>query len=233
MYISSNKRNPQFFDIWKLDTETWTPTLFYQNDSSLQPSVISNNEQYIALSKAITTDKSELYLYDRISRTTHRISNDNEATWNAMAFEKNDSILYYTTNDGAEFSYLVKYNVNTHASEKLFEDKWDVAGMILSENEKYHTEYIDVNNKNNLFAKINLGKYLEDICSVKTTSKIYYDKPLNNLSKIKIQIIDYYGNIVNIKNDHNFTLDITEIKNILRDTLLDTNTNEVVITGYK
>ncbi len=148
MYVSSNKRNAKFFDIWKLDTSKWAATLLYQNDSGLDAAGISKSERYIALTKSITTDKNELYLYDRNTKKMKRISNDNEASWNATAFEKNDSILYYTTNDGNEFSYLVKYNINTGNSEKVYEDKWDVGGMFLSENEKYHVIFVNEDAKN-------------------------------------------------------------------------------------
>ena len=148
LYVGSNKRNPQFFDIWKMDTETWLPVLFYQNDSGLNAAGMSWNERYIALTKGITTDKNEMYLYDRNDKSMKRLSNDNEATWNPSAFEKNDSILFYTTNDGAEFSYLVKYHLNSGKTEKFFEDKWDVSGMSLSENEKYHTIFINDDGKN-------------------------------------------------------------------------------------
>ncbi len=150
MYVSSNKRNEKYFDVWKLDTATWTPSLLYQNDSSISASVISKTEHYIALTKYITTDKNELYLYNTSNKTLKRISNDNEANWNAAAFEKNDSIFYYTTNDGSEFSYLVKYNINTGKGEKFYEDKWDVWGMSLSEKEKYHTIFVNEDGKNKI-----------------------------------------------------------------------------------
>ena len=32
IYISSNKRDPKYFDIWKADTATWSFTMFYQNE---------------------------------------------------------------------------------------------------------------------------------------------------------------------------------------------------------
>ncbi len=148
MYVTSNKRNPKYFDLWKLDTVAWKAILFYQNDSALDVSSFSKSERFIALTKSITTDKNELYLYDRNAKTMKRLSNDNEANWSAQAFEKNDSILYYTTNDGNEFSYLVKYNINNGKSEKEYEDKWDVDGMSLSENEKYHVLFINEDGKN-------------------------------------------------------------------------------------
>lgn len=148
MYIYSNKRNPKYFDVWKLDTTSWKETLIFQNDSGLDVSTISKSERYVALTKSITTDKNELYLFDRSTKIMKRLSNDNEATWNASAFEKNDSILYYTTSDGAEFSYLVEYNINTGKTNKVYEDKWDVQGMSLSENEKYRTVFINEDGKN-------------------------------------------------------------------------------------
>jgi len=148
LYVSSNQRNPQFFDIWKLDTATWKPVMLYQNNEGFEPAGVSKSERYIALNKSITTDKNELYLYDCTSKTMKRISNDHEATWNLSDFEKNDSILYYTTNDGNEFSYLVKYYIKSGKTEKLYEDKWDVAGMSLSENEKYHTIFVNEDGKN-------------------------------------------------------------------------------------
>ena len=148
IYVSSNKRNPKFFDIWKADTTTWNFVPFFQDDSGYTVNNISKSERYIALSRSITTDKNDLYLYDSKSKTTKRISNDNEANWNCTGFEKNDSIMYYITNDGSEFTYLMKYNINSGAAEKMYSTNWDVGSMQLSENEKYHTIFINEDGKN-------------------------------------------------------------------------------------
>ena len=148
LFIESNKRNQSYFDLWKADTTGWNATLFYQNDSGYNPGMISSSERYIALTKSITTDKNEMFLYDRTNKTMKKISNENEATWNPTGFEKNDSIFYYTTNDGGEFRYVVKYNMNTGSSSKYFSDEWDVNFMSISEHEKYHTIFINADGKN-------------------------------------------------------------------------------------
>jgi dipeptidyl aminopeptidase/acylaminoacyl peptidase len=148
MYINSNKRDVKYFDILKLDTLTWKPTILYQNESGLTPSVISKTERYIALTKEITSDKNEMYLYDSKTKTNKRLSNDKEANWSPMAFEKNDSIFYYTSNEDKEFSSLLKYNINTGKSEEIFKDKWDVMYMSLSEKEKYHIIFVNNDGKN-------------------------------------------------------------------------------------
>lgn len=149
-YITSNRRDVKYFDLLKLDTLTWKPTILYQTDSDLSPSLISKSERYIVLNKSITTDKNEMYLYDQKNKTTKQISSDKEAIWQPMAFEKNDSILYYSTNEDTEFSYLVKYNINKGKAEKIYESKWDVVSMSLSENEKYHTLFINEDGKNKI-----------------------------------------------------------------------------------
>lgn len=148
IFIESNRRDPKYFDIWKADTANWDFKLFYKNDSGYDAGVISKDERYIALTKSITTDKNELYLFDRIKNSMKRISNDNKATWNVTAFEKGDSIMYYITNDGDEFSYLVKYNINNGSTQKIYSAKWDVAGMDLSDNEKYYTIFVNEDGKN-------------------------------------------------------------------------------------
>ena len=148
MYVGSNKRDPRFFDFLKLDTTNWKETLLYKNDSGYDISGISKSERFLALNKSITTSQNELFILDKQTNKLTRISNEHEAVWNAQAFEKNDSIFYFTTNDGNEFTYLVKYNLKTGKSDKLFSTNWDVEGMDLGENEKYHTITINEDGKN-------------------------------------------------------------------------------------
>jgi len=167
IFITSNKRNPKYFDIWKADTATWNFTIVYQNDSSYSPNDISSTERYITLNREITTDKNELYLFDTKNKTTKRISNDNEATWFSSGFEKNDSIMYYVTNDGSEFQYLVKYNINSGATEKMYSTSWDVQGMSLSENEKYHTIFINEDGKNKVLLFDHATNKLVDFPEIK------------------------------------------------------------------
>ena len=147
IYITSNKRDARYFDLLKLDTATWTEKLLYQNDSAYTISAISKNEKFITLDKEITTDKNELYLFDIEVKVITRISNDNEATWKAMAFGNNDNVLYYTSNDGSEFQYLVKYTIATKQVVKLYQPKWDITDFTLSKNGTYGTVTINEDGK--------------------------------------------------------------------------------------
>lgn len=139
-YYISNKRTPQYFDVYKMDTVQWQPTMIYKNDSGLDVNSISFNERYFVLTKNITTDRNEMYLFDAQTKQTKKLSDDaaGDATYSPAGFEPNDSHLYYITNEGKDFSYIVKYNLSSGAKEKFFETTWDVMYMFISENGKYH-----------------------------------------------------------------------------------------------
>jgi predicted metal-dependent enzyme (double-stranded beta helix superfamily) len=113
MYYGSNVRNPQFFDVYKMDTADWNPKMIYKNDSGLDVNSISYTERYYVLTKSITTDKNEMYLFDAQTKATKKLSTDSlgDATYNAAGFELNDEYLYYITNEGNDFSYIVKYKL--------------------------------------------------------------------------------------------------------------------------
>lgn len=148
LYYISNKRDPRFFDLYKMDTATWTSSLMYRNDSGYNVSNISHNEQFLLLTKTITTDANEMYLYDASSKQMKKISSDAAAAYSPAAFELNDSSFYYTTDGGKEFQYLVKYNIGSGQKEKVFETTWDVVYMYLSENGKYRVVGINEDGRN-------------------------------------------------------------------------------------
>lgn len=148
MYYTSNKRDPRYFDLYKMDTATWTSNMIYKNDSGYNVNNISYNEQYILLTKTITTDANEMYLFDVLSKQMKKISTDAAAAYIPASFELNDSAFYYTTSEGKEFTYLAKYNIGTGQKEKVFETNWDVAYMYLSENGTYRVIGINEDGKN-------------------------------------------------------------------------------------
>jgi dipeptidyl aminopeptidase/acylaminoacyl peptidase len=149
MYYISNKRDMSLFDLYKMDTTQWKSTLLYKNDSSLDAGILSYQEQYLVLTKSITTDKNEMYLYDRDKKELKKISNDaEEASYNPQGFELNDSSFYYLTNEGKEFTYVVKYNIATGAKEKIYETNWDVSYMYFSENGRYRVIGINEDGRN-------------------------------------------------------------------------------------
>ena len=151
MYYSSNKRNPQYFDQYKMDTATWTPVMIYKNDNGFDVSAVADNERYLVLTENLTTSSNNIFLVDQQTRQTKKINPDSAETNNfPLSFSKDNTTLYFITDDGSEFTYVVKYDIASGKKEKLYETKWDVAYMAISFNEKYRVIYVNEDGKNTL-----------------------------------------------------------------------------------
>ncbi len=158
MYYISNKRNPQFFDFYKMNIGTWKAEMIYQNDEGYNVGAISDDENFLALSKSITTSESKLYLMDRSKNKTIEISDSLiPGNYNVSDFSNDGNNLFYITNLGEEFSYLAKYHIETGKSEIVFQSNWDVMYSYDSENEKYKVTAINEDGKNKIIIKNNIS----------------------------------------------------------------------------
>ena len=156
MYYSSNKRDPKFFDTYKMKIGEWSPEMIYQNDDGMNLSDMSNNENLFALEKTITTSENQLFLYDKKNDSTTEISDPAaKGNYNSSGFSDDGKYLFYSTNAGKEFAYLVEYEIATGERKTLFETNWDVMYSYVSENEKYRVIAINEDGKNSLVIKNN------------------------------------------------------------------------------
>ncbi len=148
-FFGSNQRDKRYIDLYKMDLATYTPTLVYQNDEGYNLEAISHDEKYLALSKSINTNDSDLYLYKFEDKSLIKI-NKNQSANSAQDFTTNNTGFLYTTDDGAEFSYLMKYDLATGTHEKVMERDWDITGSYFTENGKYRVTYINEDAKNSI-----------------------------------------------------------------------------------
>lgn len=148
-YYISNKRNPQFFDLYEMSMQSLESEMIYKNEENLTVEDISHNGHLLALSKSITTSENKLFLYDLQTKEMTELSAE-AAQYSASGFDKNDEHFYYITNAGREFKSLIEYNLETKKSSNLFETNWDVMYSYLSENDKYRVIGINEDGKNSL-----------------------------------------------------------------------------------
>ena len=154
MYYLSNKRDPKYFDAYKMKIGEWAGEMIYQNNDGLDITRISHSEKYLCLTKSITTSENKLFLFNREKEEMIEIS-DEPGEYSSSGFSKDDNFLYFITNVGKEFAYLVQYNISTKEQEVIFESEWDVMYSYLSENEKYRVIAINEDGKNTLVIQNN------------------------------------------------------------------------------
>ena len=76
--------------------------------------------------------------------------NENQSGNSAQDFSLDEKYFYYTTDEGSEFSYLVKYDIENKSREKVLEKNWDVSSSYFTHNQKYRVTYINEDAKNTI-----------------------------------------------------------------------------------
>ncbi|MEM8927201.1 MAG: alpha/beta fold hydrolase [Bacteroidota bacterium] len=146
-YFGSNKRNPQFTDVYKMNLEDFSHTLMYENNEGYDVGEISDDEKYLALVKPLNTNDVDLFLYAVEDGKMTKI-NENQSSNSPQDFSKDGKYLYYTTDDGGEFSYLKRYSMADGTSEKVLEKDWDIMGSYFTRSGKYRVSYINEDGTN-------------------------------------------------------------------------------------
>ena len=147
LYFGSNKRDSRYFDVYKMSVDDFSSKMIYQNDSGLNFSGISSDENHFALTKSLNTNDSDLSLYNVKTKEIVKV-NTNQSANSAQDFSKDNSTFYYTTDDGAEFAYLVSYNLETQEKKKMMEKSWDISGAGFTSQGTYMIVYVNDDGKN-------------------------------------------------------------------------------------
>lgn len=150
-YYTSNARDSRYFDLYKMNFGNWEPTLLFKNVDGLQVGELSHNEQLLALSEPITTSENKLYLLNLNTAEKTEISkSESLGEYSSQGFSNDDKFFYYTTNSDNEFSYLIKYNLETGEREAIYQADWDVWYASFSENENFRAVAINEDGKTNI-----------------------------------------------------------------------------------
>lgn len=137
-FFTSNQRDARFMDLYEMKIENFESQMIYENTEGYDLADISPDKRFLALNQAITTSSNHLFLYDRQEKKMLRVSPENpESSYSSSDFSLDNKYFYYLTDEGNEFNYLVKYEIENGKSEKLYSANWDVVYAYFSYNEKY------------------------------------------------------------------------------------------------
>ncbi|WP_339842212.1 alpha/beta fold hydrolase [uncultured Maribacter sp.] len=148
-FFTSNKRDSKYMDLYQMDFLNYSPKLIYKNDDGYDIGNLSKDEKHLTLNKPLNTNDSDLYLYNIATKKKVKINKVQSAN-SSQDFSPSGDVLYYTTDVGNEFSYLMKYTIATGTSNKVIERDWDILGSYFTENGTYLVTYINEDAKNTI-----------------------------------------------------------------------------------
>ncbi len=147
-FYSNNQRDPRYLDFYEMDIATFTPELIFKNTEGYNVGAVSNDKRFLALSKTITRNNSDMYLYDReTEKMTHLSPHQGEINYSPVAFSNDGRQLYYLTDQGAEFTYLKSYDLKTGQTAVVEQAEWDIMYSYFSRNERYRVTGVNVDGK--------------------------------------------------------------------------------------
>ena len=125
-FYGTNKRDPRFIDIYEMEIETFSSQMVYQNDAGYNLGDISRDKRYFAFQKVITEHNSDMYLYDTQSQELKHLSrHEGDINYSPQTFSPDSKSLYYLTDEGNEFTYLQRYDLETGQTEIVEQPEWD------------------------------------------------------------------------------------------------------------
>ncbi|HEX6048508.1 MAG TPA: S9 family peptidase, partial [Gemmatimonadaceae bacterium] len=143
-FVSTNERDPKFFDLYEVAVDGYARTMFYKNTEGLELGPVSRDKRYIALVRPRTTTDSDILLHDRTTNTTKNITEHTGTVSNSPAdFSPDGSKLLFVSDSGREFSALRSYDIATGEKATVYEQSWDVMGAEYSKGGKYLTVYVN------------------------------------------------------------------------------------------
>ena len=151
IFWGSNKRDPRYFDLYRTEISgasaeegVYQTETFYNNESGWTPTIISDNEQYLALVESITTSNSNIHILNRETGETTLITEHTGDEANSPQFFSKDSKkIFFTTDRDNEFAYLASYDLETGEREVVETAEWDIMYSYLSENGKFRVTGIN------------------------------------------------------------------------------------------
>jgi dipeptidyl aminopeptidase/acylaminoacyl peptidase len=143
-YVSTNERDPKFFDVYRYHAKTYDRTLFYRNDGGYFPATVSGDGQWLALAKINTTNDSDVLLWNASTNTTVTVApHTDQANVSPAAFDPASKYLYFVSDSGREFTALRRYALASKEVEDVEQRDWDITGLTFSRGGRYRAMFVN------------------------------------------------------------------------------------------
>lgn len=143
-YVSTNERDPRYFDVYRYDTETLKRERVFTNDKGYEPARVSGDGRFLALTQTNTTNDNALYLLELAGNKLTLLSeHEGDALFTAEDFSPDGQYLYYTSNAGSEYARLRRYDLTAGSHEEVQAESWDIDFSYFSPKGKYRVAGIN------------------------------------------------------------------------------------------
>ncbi|HJP94154.1 MAG TPA: prolyl oligopeptidase family serine peptidase [Pyrinomonadaceae bacterium] len=132
-YISTNERDPQVYDLYKVDARTLTRTLVYKAAENYYFCAISRDQNYILFSKSDRRADSNIFLYNVGSGEMKCLTEHDGDMLNCLpVFDRDAKAIYYITDKDKDFRYVRRLDLVSGESQCVETANGDIAWTFFS-----------------------------------------------------------------------------------------------------
>ncbi|HSR66719.1 MAG TPA: prolyl oligopeptidase family serine peptidase [Acidobacteriota bacterium] len=134
----ANPRDDKEFDLFEMDVETLASRTLFRNEGGYVVGPVSDDRRYVALHKLHSIYESDLYVWDRHEKVLKHLSASlGEVYLKPVAFGVANHDLYYLSDEGGEFNYLMRLDLDSGRGGKVEEARWDILFAEFSRTGRY------------------------------------------------------------------------------------------------
>ncbi|WP_372626886.1 prolyl oligopeptidase family serine peptidase [Arsukibacterium sp.] len=145
-FITSNERDPRFFDLYHYNSQDYGRKLIYQNDDGYSINDISKDGRYLALSKERTNADNNLFLVDLSSDSPNPVlitEHQGNVSHQVYGFTPDNNALLFGANGSGEFVAAYSYNLQTGTTSTYSQADWDISFIYFSEDKQYRVQGVN------------------------------------------------------------------------------------------
>jgi dipeptidyl aminopeptidase/acylaminoacyl peptidase len=144
VYITSNERNPEMFDVYAYRTDGYARKLIFRNEG-YNVQAVSRDGRWVAMVKERTSADNNLYVADLQAGTAPKLITPHKGnvSYGVYEFTPDSKSLVFSTNETGEWSEAQTYDLATGNRKPLVRADWDVMSVSHSPSGRYRTHAIN------------------------------------------------------------------------------------------
>ncbi len=139
-FVSTNKRDPKFFDIYEYSTKNYKRKMIFKNTLGVSPGALSTDGKWLTVSKTHNNANSDIFLINLKSADKKPLlitEHKGFANYSSQDFTPDETKLIYTTDAHGEFYEAWSYDLATKKHAPYFKAKWDISYLYFSKKGNY------------------------------------------------------------------------------------------------
>ena len=138
LFISTNERDPRFFDIYEIQVDGYERSLLFEDRHGYEFQQISPNKRLLSFIRTNKREDTDILLYDRQTQTIRNLTPvPGDIEYRHQAFSADSQSIFYTSNQNTNFAYLLHENLKTGQKQVVLKTDWDISFAKLSRQGRY------------------------------------------------------------------------------------------------